>query len=58
MSVHDRIVSLKTKHAALETAIETETKRPLPDSDQLRTLKWQKLRIKDELNNIDPAVRH
>lgn len=58
MSVHDRIVSLKTKHAALETAIETEIKRPLPDSDQLRTLKWQKLRIKDELNNIDPVLRH
>ena len=58
MSVHDRIVSLKTKHAALEMAIETESRRPLPDSDQLRSLKWQKLRIKDELSSIDPVLRH
>lgn len=58
MSVHDRIVSLKTKHAALEMAIENESRRPLPDSDQLRSLKWQKLRIKDELSSIDPVLRH
>ena len=58
MSVHDRIVSLKSKHAALESAIELESKRPLPDADQLRSMKWQKLRIKDELNTIEPVVRH
>jgi len=58
MSVHDRIESLKTKHAALETAIERESRRPLPDGDQLRSMKWQKLRIKDELTSIDPMLRH
>ena len=58
MSVHDRIESLKSKHAALEMAIERESRRPLPDGDQIRSLKWQKLRIKDELSNIDPLLRH
>jgi hypothetical protein len=58
MAVHNRVESLKSKHAALDLAIENETKRPLPDSDQIRVLKWQKLKIKDELTIIGSKVSH
>ncbi|WP_096702070.1 YdcH family protein [Magnetospirillum sp. 15-1] len=52
MSLHDRVESLKAKHAALENAIETETRRPLPDNTQIHDLKRKKLLIKDELSRI------
>jgi len=52
MSVHDRIEALKAKHAALESAIETEARRPTPDNAHLHDLKRKKLRIKDEITQI------
>ncbi len=52
MSLHDRVESLKAKHAALELALDDETHRPLPDHTQIHDLKRKKLRIKDELNRI------
>jgi len=56
MSLQDRIESLKAKHAALENAIEVESRSPNPNNVEIGLLKRQKLRIKDELANIrDPA---
>ncbi|CAA7617255.1 conserved hypothetical protein [Candidatus Terasakiella magnetica] len=52
MSLHDRVESLKVKHAALETAIESEVRRPNPDNAQIHDLKRKKLKIKDELSRI------
>jgi hypothetical protein len=52
MSLEERIESLKTKHQALENAIEQETSRPHPDDYEIASLKKQKLRIKDELASI------
>lgn len=52
MSVHDRIEALKARHAALETAIEAEGRRPVPDNAHLHDLKRKKLQIKDEINQI------
>jgi hypothetical protein len=52
MSLHERIESLKAKHAALETALESEVRRPLPDTAQIADLKRKKLRVKDELSRI------
>lgn len=52
MSIHDRIEALKTKHAALETAIEAEHRRPIPDNAHLHDLKRKKLQIKDEITQI------
>jgi len=57
MSVHDRIESLKTKHADLEMSIESETRRPHPDGDHINQLKRRKLRIRDELSSIDSLHR-
>ncbi|MBI2236218.1 MAG: YdcH family protein [Magnetospirillum sp.] len=53
MSLQDRIESLKARHAALESAIAEETRRPLPNEVQIGDLKRRKLKIKDEINRID-----
>jgi hypothetical protein len=53
MSVEDRIEALKEKHAALDHAIEEESRRPLPNQDTIHDLKRQKLRIKDEIFQLE-----
>ena len=52
MSQQDRIEALKEKHASLERAIDEEAHRPLPDQAAIYDLKRQKLRIKDELAQL------
>jgi hypothetical protein len=52
MSLLDRVQSLKAKHAALETALDEEVRRPLPDDASIAELKRKKLKIKDELERI------
>jgi hypothetical protein len=49
VSLSDRIDALKTKHHALELAIEEEHNRPCPDDLEINRLKKQKLQIKDEI---------
>jgi hypothetical protein len=53
MSQKDRIDALKEKHAALERAIDEENSRLLPNDDTISALKRQKLRIKDELYQLE-----
>jgi hypothetical protein len=53
MSQKDRIEALKQKHAALDRAIEEENSRPLPNDDVISDLKRQKLRIKDEIFQLE-----
>jgi hypothetical protein len=53
MSQQDRIAALKEKHAALERAIDEENRRPLPSDDLITDLKRQKLRIKDQLYQLE-----
>jgi hypothetical protein len=53
MSPKDRIQTLKEQHAALERAIDEENRRPLPNDDVLSDLKRQKLRIKDEIFQLE-----
>jgi hypothetical protein len=53
MSVQDRIEALREKHASLERAIDEEAHRPLPNHDAITDLKRQKLRIKDELFQLE-----
>ena len=55
MSIADRIVVLKQKHASLETALEDENNRPMPNSSIVASLKREKLAIKDKLQNLDSA---
>ncbi|HTZ36649.1 MAG TPA: YdcH family protein [Stellaceae bacterium] len=53
MSQQDRIEALKEKHASLERAIDEESRRPLPDQAAIYDLKRQKLRIKDEIFQLE-----
>jgi hypothetical protein len=53
MSVNDRIEALREKHASLEHAIDEEIHRPLPNQDAITDLKRQKLRIKDEIFQLE-----
>ncbi len=53
MSPKDRIEALKEKHAALERAIDEENRHPLPNDDILSDLKRQKLRIKDQIYQLE-----
>ncbi len=53
MSVQDRIEALKQQHASLERAIDEEIHRPLPNHDAITDLKRQKLRIKDEIFQLE-----
>ena len=52
MSLDERIEALRAKHQALETALDEEFNRPLPDDIQIASLKKQKLRIKDEIASL------
>lgn len=53
MSLQDRLQALKEQHAALDRAIEEENRRPLPNQDAVHDLKRQKLRIKDEIYQLE-----
>lgn len=53
MSQPDRIAALREQHAALERAIDEENRRPLPNDEVISDLKRQKLRIKDELYQLE-----
>lgn len=48
-----RISALHTKHDNLESLIENEEKKSLPDAVAIHTFKKQKLKIKDELQSMD-----
>jgi hypothetical protein len=45
-------VALQSKHQGLEQRIREEMTRPVPDNAILQSLKKQKLRIKEELNDL------
>ena len=55
MSLDERIETLKSKHRALEAAIEEENARPHPDDMEIVKLKKHKLQIKDEIASLSGA---
>ncbi len=52
MATDARIRELGSRHQNLERMIEAELKSPATDTLRLRTLKRQKLRLKDEMENL------
>ncbi len=52
MATLDRIDALRRQHSTLEHRLDDETHRPHPDDAVLAELKRQKLRIKDEINQL------
>jgi hypothetical protein len=53
MSQQELIESLKEKHALLDRALDVEIHRPLPDQAAIHDLKRQKLRIKDQIVQLE-----
>jgi hypothetical protein len=53
MSLQDRIETLRTRHRSLEEALDQEACRPHPNDDVIHDLKRQKLRIKDEIVQLE-----
>ena len=49
----EQIKALHDKHAELETTIEAEENRPMPNSAVLQDLKRQKLAIKDQIADLE-----
>lgn len=47
-----RLAAISEKHATLESQINQEVHRPLPDNILLAQLKKEKLRLKEELNGL------
>jgi len=52
MALEARIRELGSRHQALETAIQDELRRPAADDLKLQELKKQKLKLKEELENL------
>lgn len=59
MSLAAHVNSLETKHMKLESLIDEESHRPMPDFTIIQSLKKQKLLIKEELQRLTESdVRH
>lgn len=55
MTVENRIISLKKKHADLEDKIAALEAAPSADDLEIRDLKKEKLAIKEELTALEAA---
>lgn len=47
------LAALKAKHTELDTLISEENQRPYPDDIKINDYKRQKLRIKEEISEIE-----
>ncbi|HUO22160.1 MAG TPA: DUF465 domain-containing protein [Caulobacteraceae bacterium] len=52
MAVEARIRELGVRHQILEREIETENRRPASDTLRLKELKRQKLKLKEEMEQL------
>ena len=52
MPMQEHIESLRSKHARLEALIEEELHRPLPDQGVISRLKKEKLKIKEQIEQL------
>ena len=52
MAVEARIRELGSRHESLELAIQEEMRRPAYDDMKLKELKRQKLRLKEEMEEL------
>ena len=51
LMIQNHLSALREKHEALERKINEEETRPLPDTIRIHSLKKEKLRLKEELQN-------
>ena len=53
VSEDDKIGALRAKHADLEAKLEDELRRPVPNEVALSEIKRLKLRIKDQISQLE-----
>ncbi len=58
MALSGHLHELSEKHRQLERRIEEEMARPGSDDLNIRRLKQQKLKLKDEINRLELETRH
>ena len=56
MSLQDRIEELRAQHRSLENALGQEVNRPAPNLETITDLKRQKLRMKDQIAELEHSV--
>ncbi len=52
MSLESHVLTLRTKHADLDRTLHHEESRPAPDSTTIKKLKFEKLRLKEEIERL------
>jgi hypothetical protein len=58
MAIEQRLRELDARHRDLDMFIEIEAKRPSADSARLSAMKRQKLKIKEEIEDIRQRLSH
>jgi len=58
MAIEQRIRELDARHRDLDIIIENEAKRPAADMMRLSAMKRQKLKIKEEIEELRQKLSH
>ena len=58
MAMSSHLVELAEKHRLLEQRIQEAVTRPGSDDAEIRRLKQEKLKLKDEMERLKTATRH
>ncbi len=58
MAISAHLHELSEKHRQLDRRIEEEMSRPGSDDQEIRRMKQQKLKIKEEIDRLQASVRH
>ncbi|HRK64165.1 MAG TPA: DUF465 domain-containing protein [Terricaulis sp.] len=58
MAIEQRIRELDSRHRDLDIIIENEAKRPAADMMRLSAMKRQKLKIKEEIEELRQKLSH
>lgn len=54
--IQKRLAALKAKHCELDVLIATEEQHPHPSDDKIREYKKQKLKAKEEIEEIEKTL--
>lgn len=58
MALTGHLDELSQRHSALKRRIEEELARPGSDDIEIKRLKQEKLKLKDEIERLQHSVRH
>jgi hypothetical protein len=56
MSLESHVSTLRSKHANIDRTLDHEQHRPAPDTIAIKKLKYEKLRLKEEIERLNPLI--